>query len=152
MQLSANRADPNLNNCACPHYLEVCAEESFAKRFVHKDRGLQVEDKWTSVSGSTQSYGRTVITRDGIPVWYMQYAGWYEDAATPHLKAALTESYRDRMFIGGRGPRRFDSEKLIYRNVLGPNSGFTAFHGREFIRARDNGAMLGVHYYSGGVM
>lgn len=131
---------------------ELYPAEDFTKRFMFTDHSFRVEDKWTSISGNKHSFGRTLITYNGMPVWYMQYAGWYEDVALPLLKTALSESYRDRLFLGGRGPRRHCGEGLVYLNALKANGSFVAFSGRECICESTNGRLLGEHHYSGGSM
>ncbi len=134
---------------------QVPQYQNFTKRFVHEIRGFKVVDEWTSVSGEDFSFGRTMVWRDGFPLWVMQYYGYYKERAIPFLKEALTENYvRRRVFLAGRGPDFYQSRELDlnYSNAVHQGSTFTAFTALESIQDRSNGEHLGHHRIMGGRM
>jgi hypothetical protein len=73
-------------------------------------------DTWWTVPDSPYSFGQTIIYRDDIPVWVMQYQGDYAEDAIPFLKEALREAYSNRNFIGGRGPAKYERDGWYYEN------------------------------------
>lgn len=106
------------------------------------------------------SGGTTHIFYKGVPVWMMQYMGWYRKEAIPCLKAALSEAYSTFQFFGGRGPEKKyflhpeTGEMWEYINRETPiprgnwrNFGHT-FAGIETILAPD-GSSAGFHTYQG---
>jgi hypothetical protein len=114
----------------------------------------KVVDPFIVTPISSRSVGMTIISFYDIPVWYMQYAGWYEKKAIPCLKAALHYSYEKHEFNGGRGPREVKYGKFVYSNS--PNdfyNTFKVFDGSESIHVASHEATcLGVHQYRGGLM
>lgn len=105
-----------------------------------------VEDRYW-VGNDDYSNGITLLRRNGTPVWAMSYFGRYDKEAIPCLKAALRQNYSNRIFFGGRGPEKFESDDgLVYTNSLEFPGSFVFFSGREEIRSR---GLLGWHNYYG---
>lgn len=102
------------------------------------------------------SYGTTHMSYKGVPIWFMQYAGFYPDETLPCLKAALAKNYRAHVFNGGRGPKLFeyfDSDTGVrwrYENQCHDKSeGFLRFSGIEGITRGAHAVHCGLHTYSG---
>lgn len=94
------------------------------------------------------SFGQTIIWCEGVPVWMMSYQGWYAKNAIPFLKKALFEAYDHRDFIGGRGPRCFTDNGMIYVNRVEPPNDWQHFRGREEVFDLA-GVSYGWHEYQG---
>lgn len=109
-----------------------------------------VVDSYIVSEKSPYSGGTTYIYYDGVPVWMMQYFGFYDGCAIPTLKAALREAYEERIFFGGRGPRTFLQDVHTYRNSTRSND-FKSFSGREEIENVD-AEFCGFHQYQGGLL
>lgn len=109
---------------------------------------LILRDMWLSVPVTFNSCGITTIHWRGIPVWSMQYGGWYHDQAIKTLQSALWKAYEELQFIGGRGPRLFETNHHRYINRVASND-FTSFSGIEEVKVRDSGKELGNHWYKG---
>lgn len=130
---------------------QIVPDQNFAKQFRFERGPFLVVDRWHSRADTNHSGGETLIYHNGVPVWYMSYYGWYDARATPFLKEALTESYRNQQkFIGGRGPVFFQRSSLAYNNTVHFNSNFEEFSGREEIIDGSSRECLGYHRYMGG--
>lgn len=122
-------------------------------------------DAYCVGENSNRSVGHTTIWRKNryqawIPVWHMNYQGWYEKRALKFLKGVLRNAYRNEEFHGGRGPTGItmerDGKRLTYVNEITSNE-FHHFAGRERVIDNDimpngeiHGSMLlGEHEYSG---
>lgn len=121
---------------------------------VLEEEHFRLLDLWLTTPLSTKSFGTTTIWwREAaesvwIPVWFMQYGGWYEEEAIPLVQAALSETYAKSEFHGCRGPGYVLSDDLVYMNT--PRlSGFGRFEGQEEVRRYSSNELLGVHEYSG---
>ncbi|MDD2657138.1 MAG: DUF5680 domain-containing protein [Candidatus Pacebacteria bacterium] len=111
---------------------------------------------------SPASGGTTIISyeisiaaaKKDVPVWMMQYFGWYYEEVIPCLKAALRESYGKKEFRGGRGPDFWESKSPVFhytnKSDVFENT-FGCFRGEESIET-PGGATMGVHRYQGGLM
>ena len=97
---------------------------------------------------SAKSVGTTTIWYDGAPVWSMNYGGFYRKEAIVCLKHALLKTYREPVFIGGRGPVSHMEGKLFYSNKVIAND-FANFRGREEIVDSTLNTKLGYHDYWG---
>ncbi|MCX6712951.1 MAG: DUF5680 domain-containing protein [Candidatus Vogelbacteria bacterium] len=112
----------------------------------------QVIDLWWTGVDPRHSFGQTIITRDGVPIWQMGYAGWYEPEAIPFLKEALRETYAKRIFLGGRGPVHYQ-KTLEYCNRIDIDQSWKKFQGREDVYQRSKQSkLLGYHEYRGGLL
>jgi len=63
------------------------------------------------------SGGQTVLTVDQIPVWMLQYWGWYDkrdDRVLEVLKEALLAGYASKTSKNGRGPEKHTSQDDNY--------------------------------------
>lgn len=96
---------------------------------------------------SQMSAGTTTIWFQGVPVWVMNYGGYYEERAILFLKRALLETYEAQRFVGGRGPIMYSEGPLVYVNTPRLN-GFVGFEGHEKVFDLA-GVQLGYHTYSG---
>lgn len=113
-------------------------------------------------SSGRKSFGQTVVCFCGKPVWWMQYHGAWEstdERVIPFLKKALAAAYSAGLFIGGRGPRVFEEEHLVYvNNPTASQFGFADFQGREEIRGEmlpdqhGRRSLLFWHEYRGGAL
>lgn len=119
-----------------------------------------VEDKWHTNPNSNKSFGSTLITFGGTPIWSMSYGGWYNPRAVSFLKMVLADNYDERIFSGGRGPiRRQDTAKLgrksttlVYENDW--TGVFGGFRGEEWVykvgkKSFDQNVTLGHHHFFG---
>lgn len=105
-----------------------------------------------SAKGYQHSGGQTLIYYNGMLVWSMQYWGWYSKPAIQVLKKVLGETYKKRVFHGGRGvPYYAIGDGWYYNNVDRYRSGFDRFRGLEGISIKhlEDG---GRHHYLGGLM
>ena len=129
-----------------------------SKKIVHQEEDLKLVDFYFVSAKSYHSYGTTIIYDQGVPVWMMQYGGWYFQEAIPVLKQALRSAYGKSHFFGGRGPAKFSLKEFraTYRNDIHRSSSFRKFSGNEEILMVPAGAILphryGSHQYFGGVM
>ena len=99
------------------------------------------------------STGATLMFYESVAIWTMAYFGCYSKEVTPTLKAALRANYWQNVFYGGRGPKVFHYENLIYHNNADSTAqGFTNFRGIETIRVRGQVAASGWHRYHGGLL
>lgn len=79
-------------------------------------------------------FGMTTLLYDGLPAWFMQYAGRYDKSAIPCLKAALRAGAAGDDLVGGRGPRLYiHSDRYKYVNKLQDAGFFAGGTGRECI-------------------
>lgn len=109
-------------------------------------------------SSGRRSFGQTVICVNNIPVWGMQYHGFWEgedERVIPFLRRTLMAAYGDGLFCGGRGPETYQEETsgLIYRNYRLRHDGwdFTNFEGSEEIYDRNSQVTKSLlrHEYNG---
>lgn len=114
-----------------------------------------VTDTYLVTPLSSRSGGMTVVSYEGIPVWMMQYFGQYNSEVITCLQIALGTTYRERIFLNGRGPRSYYYDGYTYRNIptLVPRSRFSkgCFEGTEEI-VDAGGQCHGWHDYQGGMM
>lgn len=120
-----------------------------SKHIVFEKGHWLVTDTYLVTPVSDRSFGTTVIYHDRIPVWMMQYLGWYDEGATPCLKAALYAAYGTWEFVGGRGFKRFEHGNYRYTNRA--KGTMRDFSGDEEIRDA-NDKLCGYHSYRGGVL
>lgn len=98
---------------------------------------------------SLKSAGTTTIWYRDVPVWMMNYGGFYEESAIAFLKRALLRAYNKQEFVGGRGPAFYsENTGLNYANrpLLGD---FAKFEGREAVFNASGRESLGFHEYWG---
>ncbi|MBU1015286.1 hypothetical protein KKI17_02515 [Patescibacteria group bacterium] len=77
------------------------------------------------------SFGFTLISKNDVPIWRMQYEGFYPEGVGDFVKKALREEYEVRQeFRAGRGPIRFIEGEFLYEN-LPRRSKFLKFYTRE---------------------
>lgn len=103
-------------------------------------------DEYIVTKAGPGSGGTTIIWYGHIPVWMMQYLGWYKENAIPCLKAAIASNYQKLKFEGGRGPQFFVHHGVHYVNHLVQNDFFDHAYGREDVYI-PNGEHLGFHRY-----
>ena len=119
------------------------------KAISFRDGNFYLLDRYCVVSKSQKSAGTTTIWYRDEPVWVMNYGGFYEESAIVFLKRALLEAYKEREFVGGRGPIFYsENEGLNYVNrpLL---EDFAKFEGREEVFNASSGKSLGFHEYWG---
>jgi hypothetical protein len=111
-------------------------------------------DKYETVSDSRVSHGRKSISYLDVPIWFMDYGGWYDKEVIPFLKEALMLAYSSEVFCGGRGRASFTRNEA-YPGMLYINQGeflnFAGFRGRE-LATDPFGKPRGEHNYFGGLM
>jgi hypothetical protein len=105
----------------------------------------RVLDTYFITPQSEYSGGGTVIWYGPVPVWMMQYLGYYEKEAIPCLKVALAHQYNQEKFNGGRGPDFFHFENYTYINRVEKNE-FRHARGEEMVFDA-GGKKLGWHRY-----
>ncbi|MEI7480303.1 MAG: hypothetical protein WCJ59_01625, partial [bacterium] len=79
------------------------------------------------------------------------YSGSYIKEAIPTLMAAIESNLEKKIFMGGRGPKRFDNGIYVYENNVDSNDPMD-FKGVEKIYVPGpvlNPVVLGYHQYSG---
>ncbi len=81
-----------------------------------------------------------------IPVWMMQFMGYYDEDAIPCLKAALNANYERGVFYGGRGPGFFLHDGYTYINTVEENDFHGHVRGKETIY-NPAGNPVGWHRY-----
>ena len=120
------------------------------KTLTWENEEFRIVDRYCVAEDCRSSAGTTTIFFNGMPIWWMAYAGQYTKSAIPFLKKALAHAYTKGEFHGGRGPIRFQDGSMTYRNHQG-NSGFSfgSFDGFEQIIAEDAVEALGYHKYFG---
>ena len=120
------------------------SEMSGAKGIPYQEGYFYLLDSWETNPDTNRFMGEIKIWRNKIPVWGMQYFGYYPEYVQKFLKEVLLASYEKREFIGGRGPRHIEDSEcvLVYTNKLTPGSEFWGFSGSEAIidkrRAKSN--------------
>lgn len=110
---------------------------------------LVLTDLFCVTPGSSKSAGTTTIWHKEVPVWVMQYGGWYMEGVIPFLKHALLETYKAKRFVGGRGRSQYCEGQLLYVNRPHVND-FSDFNGHEQVFMNDK--PMGVHHYRGMMM
>lgn len=124
------------------------------KEISFREGNFTMIDRYCVNSDSKKSAGMKTIWFQDMPVWVMNYGGWYDKAVIPFLKDALCVAYAEETFFGGRGPLAFREgddpqfQYLIYSNSPCKND-FREFRGSECIVAEDVQTLLGSHTYSG---
>jgi len=113
-----------------------------------RDGDLFLLDCYCVNPNSSKSAGTTTIWYRDIPVWIMQYGGFYRKSEISFLKHALRCAYESNVFIGGRGPIDYREDQLLYENS--PNfDEFEGFSGIETIYRLPELEELGHHKYWG---
>ena len=102
---------------------EVSDEFPGAKIMTRTEGKFGYQDMWQAgaIGGFGISGGQTVLTVDQIPVWMLQYRGWYDkrdNRVLEVLKEALQAGYSSKMSKNGRGPEKYHStdDKYVYSN------------------------------------
>jgi hypothetical protein len=106
----------------------------------------KVVDSYIVSPISTHSGGTTTIYYGEIPIWMMQYLGWYQKEAIPCLKTALRQSYVAGHYHGGRGPVTHLHEGYLYSNQVRENDFWNRTVGQETIFS-PQGIDVGQHIY-----
>lgn len=104
-------------------------------------------DCYCVTNNSPKSAGTTTIWFQDVPVWLMNYRGFYEESVIAFLKRALHKTYEAHQFIGGRGPILYEEDDLVYMNHPDHND-FADFDGDEEVFDAD-GTSFGYHKYWG---
>ena len=112
--------------------------------FLHGD--WRVLDTYIVSPQSPYSGGTTMMWYGEIPIWMMQYVGYYDDDAIPCLRAALRTNYEQSIFNGGRGPDFFEHEGFHYINAAMSNNFFGRTNGQEAIFDSEK-KIRGIHLY-----
>ncbi|MDP1706726.1 MAG: hypothetical protein Q8L36_02800 [bacterium] len=118
-----------------------------------EEDNLRLTDLWCTGGGGEKSAGTTTIFFGEIPIWVMQYNGWYHEEAIPTVRASLMSAYQGRIFLGGRGRISFsipESPHIEYRNRVDFND-FERFVGAECVwdKRGSEEKKIGVHRYNG---
>lgn len=113
-----------------------------------RDGDFYLLDRYCVSPYSSSSAGTTTIWFKDVPVWVMNYGGYYQERAIPLLMTALRSTYGKANFVGGRGPRVFRSGVMVYVNHPRLN-GFVKFEGREEVFVAETSEPLGFHEYWG---
>jgi hypothetical protein len=109
--------------------------------------------------GSGRSFGFTIISIDDKLVWYMRYNGACyqkfvnEQKTTDTLKRALLEAYQEKLFLGGRGVKKFKDGNFEYNNLPTKNF-FEEFFGEDIIHDETQffPQKIFYHNYEGGLI
>lgn len=106
-------------------------------------------DTWTQHEPECDaSSGSTTLLFQRVPIWVMQYGGWYGVEGSALVQRALARNYENGVFNGGRGPDIYRSGSLVYENtVLKPD--FTDFTGQERVLDGNSRTFHGQHQYFG---
>lgn len=122
------------------------------KSFGHIRGSLALSDRWNDKGGSiiiNEAINRQVCTR-----WAMFYRGVYDKDVIPFLKAVLASTYREGVWVGGRGHGSYEEpdKPLLYINSQ--SGDFEFFSGREQIISTAAGSdpEMGWHDYHGGLV
>jgi hypothetical protein len=118
------------------------------KAISFQEGDFRLLDCYCNSPDSPKSAGTTTIWHKNVPVWVMQFGGYYEKGAIRFLKRALLVNYETSTFLGGRGPSSFYEGYYAYYNKVMQND-FGRFSGREEIISRPAGDILGYHDYWG---
>jgi hypothetical protein len=121
------------------------------KAIPFKKGGFYVLDYYFVNPFSQKSFGTTQIWFQDNPVWVMYYGGFYNERVIPFLKRALSQTYQNRNFVGGRGPEWYEEEPLVYVNHAMPKH-FERFKGNEEVYDSVRKVSLGWHDYWGMVL
>lgn len=121
-------------------------------KLIHYEDGDLVLIDAYCIGMNGRSAGTTTILDRGIPVWHMNYHGWYKDEVIDPLKRALSSTYAKGIFVGGRGEDQLtqgnDGALYRYSNTVRKRD-FFDFEGIEIMTSRDDALMMGYHEYSG---
>jgi hypothetical protein len=94
---------------------------------------------YLTISIGGYRFDRVVILHNGTPVWTMSSEGWCREDAIQFLENTLLKAYRQRDFVGGRGPLATTGPGgMIYENRVDESSSWRRFSGREEIVDRDD--------------
>ena len=105
-------------------------------------------DRYCVSPDSNKSAGTITIWHKDVPVWLMNYGGWYDKCAIPVVKEALMRAYEEKMFFGGRGWNMHKKNGIIYVNIPEKNA-FPDFSGSEQAVELETSRLLGYHDYWG---
>lgn len=119
------------------------------KSYSHVHGHWEFRDSYIVGEGGA-GFGVTMLLYDGLPQWFLQYAGRYDEKAIPCLKAALREAMLNDEFVGGRGVRLYaHTDGYKYVNALSDAPFLQWGTGREYILNPDN-AEVGYHIVTWG--
>lgn len=110
---------------------------------------LSLIDTWLVNPHTFSTAGMTTILWNALPIWFMQYHGWYHTDAISTLQDALKSAYVEKRFRGGRGSAIFDTPFYRYTNDFRDDD-FRSFSGEERIVTRYTNQEAGTHKYTGG--
>jgi hypothetical protein len=120
-----------------------------AKVIKYQSGEFHYVDLWYVGQESEHSFGQTTIWHNEIPIWGMQFGGYYPEDVIEFLKDALRAAYSVKAFHGGRGlPTFTDNQKFTYTNHTEINE-FTSFAGQECIYRYLQSELVGRHWYRG---
>lgn len=117
-----------------------------SKTIEYRHDKWRVLDTYLVAPQSPYSGGTTIIYWGEIPIWMMQYVGYYDEEAIPCLKAALRATYDESIFNGGRGPDVFEHEGFLYLNAAMSSNFHGRTNGQEAIYDAEK-KLRGVHIY-----
>ncbi len=114
-----------------------------------KNGPWKVVDVYHTTVGE-MSYGTTHLSFEDTPVWMMQYWGEYPEEMIATLKRALSQSYVNGFWNGGRGPEWFKDDEFEYHNVVERGSCFeVSSTGKEtIVRRGEERSADGWHRYN----
>jgi predicted Rdx family selenoprotein len=108
-------------------------------------------DDFIAIDSYSETGGKTEIFYQGELVWEMTYSGNYPRNTIPTLMSAIKANLEKKIFMGGRGPERFDNDIYVYENNIESNDPMN-FRGIEKIYVPGpviEPVILGYHQYSG---
>jgi hypothetical protein len=117
-----------------------------SKYTTYKKGNFLIIDLWFRTKLNNKSFGITIIWYKQSPVWFMVYAGEYQEEAISFLKKVLTRTYTNKAFHGGRGVPSYLDAGMSYGNNQ-TKAGFEDFSGKETIYKGQE--TLGWHKYWG---